>query len=125
MTCYVPCHRSNLFKIKSICSFHTLCPTSLLQSIVDYSIALKTGCPYNKLITYFVVNCIRIFWNMTSTYFLSLCLSNERLSSFSVAHWLRNNFYISFTKHTLFTGSEVPQVGEKISVTLPGLPLPA
>lgn len=35
MTGYIPCHGSNLFKIKSICSFHTLCSTSLLQPTVD------------------------------------------------------------------------------------------
>lgn len=88
MTCYIPCHGSNLFKIKSICSFHTLCSTSLLQSTVDYSMTWKTGCTYNKLITYFVVNCVKIFWNTTSIYSLSILCHSLSLSrtDFLVLH---------------------------------------
>lgn len=88
MTCYIPCHGSNLFKIKSICSFHTLCSTSLLQSTVDYSTTWKTGCTCNKLIAYFVVNCVKIFWNTTSIYSLSVLCRSLSLSrtDFLVLH---------------------------------------
>lgn len=41
ITCYIPGSELNLFKIKSICSFHTLCSTSLQQSTVEYSVTLK------------------------------------------------------------------------------------
>lgn len=51
ITCYSPGSEPNAFKIKSICSFHSLCPTSLQQSTVDYSITLKIGYNYDKLIT--------------------------------------------------------------------------
>lgn len=51
ITCYFPGSEPNLFKIKSICSFHSLCSTSSQQSTVDYSITLKIGCNYDKLIT--------------------------------------------------------------------------
>ena len=126
MTCYTPCHGSNLFKIKSICSFHTLCSTSLLQSTVDYSMTWKTGCTYNKLITYFVVNCVKIFWNTTSIYSLSILsrsLSLSRTDFLCVAHWPGKSFKFP-SQNILFPGSEVTQVGETVSVIARGLPLP-
>ena len=65
ITCYIPGSGLNLFKIKSICSFHTLCSTSLQQSTVEYSVTLKIGCNYDKLITL-------ILWLTASRYFGSL-----------------------------------------------------
>lgn len=124
MTCYIPCHGSNLFKIKSICSFHTLCPTSLLQSTVDYSITLKTGCSDNKLITYFVVNCVKIFWNITNTFPLSLSLSR----SFSllmvnlVRHIDRENFLNFYHKTYCLQALKWRDWGKRFSVTPPGPP---
>lgn len=126
MTCYIPCHGSNLFKIKSICSFHTLCPTSLLQSTVDYSITLKTGCSDNKLITYFVVNCVKIFWNITNTFPLSLSLSR----SFSllmvnlVRHIDREKFLNFYHKTYCLQALKWRDWGKRFSVTPPGPPPP-
>lgn len=109
MTCYIPCHGSNLFKIKSICSFHTLCSTSSLQSTADYSMTLKTGCIYNKLITYSGVNCIKIFWKTTNIHYLSTNLPTH-LSSICISktnclvwhHDMEKTLEVSFFRHTVF-----------------------